>query len=195
MDKFKKIIKESYKHDLKGFHVPTNKDWLRVIQNNGFDEYIGPNDAADKLYVYLSDVEKTNPMFNAVMDFSKPHNSDLCKNVQLISDNVEKSLSHSICVNISCLKPYYHIHVLTLKRNKSDFSKWMGLPERNILLENGEFKTLIKQISAYLQESLHLEKFPEELLNKVVDGYFTENHPQGEFSYYNAFFMDDFYTR
>lgn len=115
-------------------------------------------------------------------------------NIQLVKDLFDQSRSHSICINISLLIPFYTIHVLEIKRSE-DYRKRIDEPRRRKELEDGEYKGGIQRIKEYLHEEMNLNDFPEELIEKVIPDISFENSDFGCFTFYNTFFLNEFYTR
>ena len=151
------------------------------------------NEDTRKLKLFLSHFVKKGENF-CVQDYTLLVSLDRCYNIQLIKDNFKQHISHSICVNISLLIPYYTIHVLEIRRGE-DHSKWISSPERKVELETKTYKNVIGEIKDYLNSELNLNEFPEELIYKVIPNIHFENARFGKFTFYNAFFINEFYTR
>ncbi|HBK70599.1 MAG TPA: hypothetical protein DDZ39_02900 [Flavobacteriaceae bacterium] len=165
-----------------------SKKLMHLIKNTEQD-----NDRINKLKQFLSVISSKN-VDMSVQDYTLLGSNDRCFNIQLVKDLFHEARTHSICINISILKPYYTINVLEIQRS-SDFKRRIGSPQRKESLETGIYKNIITKIQKYLNEQMGLENFPESLLNKVIPDISFQNSNFGQFTFYNAFFMDDFYTR
>ena len=179
----------------KGFYTPVLENWSYSIPQEGVTLYLNHQICSEKCVLFLNEILKSSNDFSCVKDFSKITGGGICHNLQIIKDDLERSYSHSICVNISLLIPVFHIHVLQLNRKSADFSKWNGLPFRQKELEKTIFLEEITNITDFLINRLNLIKFPDNLINEKVDGIFTEDINKNDFTFYTALFQREFYTR
>lgn len=184
-------LKEIYtKNQEDGYTLKYDK-WSFKNKNGNIDSAY----CADKCLKYLNNIFAENKKFSTVQDFSIIRNGYGCYNLQLIKDNYEKNHSHSICVNISLSIPIFHIHVLHLERQPSNFPKWNGLPYRDKKLEIVNYKDDIHNIRNLLISNLGLIEIPDSLIEEKISWLYTEDISLGDFTYYKAFFQREFYTR
>lgn len=196
LEYFDQSIDKIYTEDNRGFYSVNYQEWsINPDVNKKSSQVISIEKCSEKLLLFLEGLlRKSESFFTTVQNLSRPTGGDFCVNLQIIKDDFANSKSHSLCVNISRLIPFFHIHVLSLNRKKDNFSKWDGLPERNKELEEGCFKDYVQEIEKFLLEVSFLNKFPDSLIHKKVDRLLTEEC-MNECTYYNAFFMGSFYTR
>ncbi|CAC9974347.1 MULTISPECIES: hypothetical protein [Flavobacterium] len=116
---------------------------------------------------------------------------DRAFNLQLTKMN-DKNL-HSICLNISVLCPYFTCYVLDAKVDLS-LGKWIEKPYKN---ENLEvlYADEIHKINELVEKKYQISKFPTELLNYKLPQISRGFIPFGDFTFFNAFFLDEYYTR
>lgn len=192
-DTLDKKLKEIYTGpDENGYFLkPT--EWAN--QKNDRDNSVDAHYCATKCLELLNTIFARKRKFTCVQNFTNIVNNYGCYNLQLILDNLEESYSHSICINISPSIPFFHIHVLVLNRQPTNFPKWKDFPKRDKHLEKITYSTEISTIKDLLIEDLGLHEMPEALIETVIPWLFTEDIHQGEFTYYQAFFQREFYTR
>ncbi|WP_017497938.1 hypothetical protein [Flavobacterium sp. WG21] len=99
---------------------------------------------------------------------------------------------HSICLNISVLSPYFTCYVLDTLVDLENV-KWIKKPNKNEDLEI-VYASEINKIVA-LTEKYGITKFPPELLSYRLPEISRGFIPFGEFTFFNAFFLDEYYTR
>ena len=97
---------------------------------------------------------------------------------------------NKLCLNISLLIPYY---VVILLENEIELNpyKWVTLPKRNRILEATEYKDLLNLISSIVEDTIKYNKFPEDLVNTILPDLSFNDIRIGNFTFYNAFFLDD----
>lgn len=192
---FRKMINNLYFTSEYGYYdVKRDVKWAKKASaDDDTSQLIDAKHCAEKTLVFLKTFLTKSDSFTCVEDFSRVEIGELCYNIQLIKDDRIENLSHSICVNISNLIPFFHLHILELKRNEENFSKWRGLPVRVKKLENSVYLKEVLAIKKYLTNDLQLQEFPEELLNRRANGIYTKDIEN--FTYYNAFFQREFDTR
>ncbi len=176
------------------YEIRNPKKWLKNKTTENFGKTLDAEYCAKKVMIFL-DKLLLEKKFNCVHDFSKTALGEICYNLQIIKDDHINNLSHSLCINLSTLIPYFHIHVLELKRNKTNFSKWSGIPTRNIMLEKKSYKSEIDSLKKILTVDLFLNEFPDFLVQKKIPEIYTNDIRKGEFTFYNAFFQREYDTR
>lgn len=100
---------------------------------------------------------------------------------------------HSICLNISVLCPYFTYYVLDTLVDLEQI-RWIERPRKNEELEI-LYATEINKIITLVEKKLRITKFPSELLSYKLPQISRGFIPFGEFTFFNAFFLDEYYTR
>lgn len=131
---------------------------------------------------------KSNNYLKAFKDVSMLNWHDRCFSFELDFNDGENL--HLICLNISVLIPFYSIRVLENKINKKSF-QWETNPVRNRKLETEKYKELVAQIEVIVENTLNYKKFPENILNIVIEDISFQDIKFGEFNFFNAFFLND----
>jgi len=191
------IIDEAYKvsHTTGYSFIKTRSGWVANPKLNVSENIAGIDQCIEKTEAFLNKILKDDSRFNTIQDYSMVEIGELYYNLQLINDIHELNVSHSLCINISVIAPLFHIHLLELQRKVGNFAKWDGLPQRNIQLEKNQYFDVIGNTTTFLEQELGLFELPENLSNSVIPGAFTEDIEIDTFTYYNAFFLRDYYTR
>lgn len=102
----------------------------------------------------------------------------------------ENDVLYQLCINLSVIVPYYYIYVL-----KNNFElepyRWVNLPERDIESEEIKFNSYIELISSIIESKTLYNKFPSGLVKTVIPNINYADVELGNFTYFNAFFLDD----
>lgn len=192
---FNKKIEENYFLSDKGFfELNEKKSWFLECSNIE-DDVLVAKICAQRILFFLNQILEKNKKFTTVQDYSRTSVNGMCYNIQIIADDYKAYLSHSICINISTIIPFFHIHVLELKRLKENFAKWDGIPKRKKNLESINYKEEIQEIKKFLSKELCLTEFPDFLENELTHNIFTEDIRKEDFTYFKAFFQREYYTR
>ena len=138
---------------------------------------------------------------NPVMNFHNAtlfHWNDRCYNLQLAELVGDKH--YSVCLNISTVIPYYLVYVLetTLIDTKNEPGSF-GIPRMTELFRNIEkeahYKDLMQNMSLVAETYFEVKPFSEELLQTVIPNIAFEPIKFGEFTFFNAFFLDKYHIR
>ncbi|MCD0475115.1 hypothetical protein LPB87_11995 [Flavobacterium sp. EDS] len=143
---------------------------------------------------YLNELIEEFKAINLTMHFHDAtlfNSGDRAFNFQLTKMN--GSHLHSICLNISILCPYFTYYVLDTLVDLEQV-KWIGRPYKNEELEI-LYATEINKIIKLVEKKLRITKFPSELLTYKLPQISKGFIPFGEFTFFNAFFLDEYYTR
>jgi len=194
-DYFYKIVKEKYIFSDEGYYIFNGDKWSINCIMPTKKRQLNADSCSKEIFSFLKKYLDNQKTFNSIQDYSTTKINGMCFNHQLISDKHELSLSHSLCVNLSTIIPFFHLHVLELKRKENNFPKWDGLPVRNKDLEEGDYKVHVDSIKDFMISKLCMREFPDSLTNKVVPEIYTEDIRKGSFTYFNAFFQREYYTR
>lgn len=102
----------------------------------------------------------------------------------------EGNVLYQLCLNLSIIVPYYNVYVL-----KNNFElepyRWLNLPERDKESEIDKFESSIKFISNIIEQKFLFNKFPDNLINTIIPDINYADVELGNFTYFNAFFLDD----
>jgi hypothetical protein len=191
-DVFNQRLAEIFTETKKKGYLLNYTEWSYLNDKN---ESIDSFYCAEKCLGFMDNILSKNKHFSCVQNFTKIVNQYGCQNLQLISDNRNKNYSNSICVNISLSIPFFHIHVLHLKRKSDNFSKWAGLPIRDRNLESETYVSEISKIKHFLKSGLKLNEMPDNLIECNIPWLYNQDVPKGHFNYFQAFFQREFYTR
>ncbi|MFS4467034.1 hypothetical protein [Maribacter sp. 2210JD10-5] len=113
----------------------------------------------------------------------------------------EKELKYyPLCYVFSGIIPYFYSYFvdIDISFEESVFNegtyKWKKI---NGILSNLEdkpnFYSLENAISSVISKELGLKKFPKSIINNIIPDIGNNNIEYGSFTYFNAFFLDDFF--
>jgi len=142
--------------------------------------------------VRLLDVSKN---FHIVNLF---HLGDRAFNLQLAETKGTKH--YYICLNVSIIGPYYLIYVLELDISHAlvepvDFLRpGYKPPARNIEMED-HYASLLQKMGNVAESTFNVKPFPQNLLHTVLPDLTLETIRSGNFTFFNAFFLDDYQYR
>lgn len=106
---------------------------------------------------------------------------------------------YPLCFAFSGIIPYFYSYFVDIdisfdepikigsyqwKKNNGIFFDWKEKPS---------FVYVERNISKIISTSLGFKKFPEQLIMKTIPGIGNNNIENGNFTFFNAFFLDDFY--
>lgn len=95
-----------------------------------------------------------------------------------------------ICLNISLLLPYYFIYALKNDIELEPKYRWLNLPERDNQSEV-KFSKEMNLLEKIVNKQTNFTKFPEDLIEKIIPEINYADIELGDFTYYNAFFIDN----
>ncbi len=113
---------------------------------------------------------------------------DRAYNFQLYK--ISNNKIYSICTNISFLIPFYSIYVLEVDIDPMTL-KWKTFPKWNKSIEESMFKEEISNLSLGIENYLGYFPFPKDLHNKIIEDVSFHDIKKGNFTHYNAFFLDE----
>ena len=96
-----------------------------------------------------------------------------------------------ICVNISVLIPYYTVYVVEVKL-KTNSSEWTDKPTRNIKLEKFDYNQEVSLIGSKIEQELKLRAFPSKAFDLIIPDISFQDIEAGNFTLFNAYFLDEF---
>ena len=135
----------------------------------------------------LSELKKHDELKN-IRDVSLFHWQDRAVSFEI--DYVVENRLNKLCLNISLLVPFYVVFLLE-NEIQLDPYKWITLPKRNKELELTKYDNSIKLISNIVEGTINYNKFPDELANIILPDLSFNDIRFGDFTLYNAFFLDE----
>lgn len=141
-----------------------------------------------KQYLELVSELKEHEELKNINDNSLFHWQD--RSISLEVDYVVGEKLNKLCINISLLIPFYCIYVLENEIELNPY-KWKTLPERNKELEANQYKEIIYLVSEIIEKNIKFCRFPEEIANSIIPDIGFKDVQIGEFTYFNAFFLDE----
>ncbi|WP_306352959.1 hypothetical protein [Flavobacterium sp. '19STA2R22 D10 B1'] len=159
---------------------------LRLVQNT-FDHILRSKEQWEDYAVNFKNI-RSDFNYHDVTLFSS---GDRALNFQLTTMLGNKL--HSICMNISILIPYYTYYVLEAEVDV-DKLKWIKKPIIRKDLE-ALYSDEIEKMCILTENKFRFSKFPIELLDYKLPEINKSFIPFGDFTFFNAFFLDEYYTR
>ena len=98
---------------------------------------------------------------------------------------------HCICVNISVLIPYYTVYAVEVKL-KTNSPEWTNRPARNIKLEKSDYNQEVSLICSKIEQELKLRAFPSTDFDVIIPEISFQDIEAGDFTLFNAYFLDEF---
>ena len=144
------------------------------------------NSNFEKTYNLLVSEFKKNEKINNIKDVSLLDWQDRCLSFEL--DIFDGDRLIKICLNISLLIPYYAIYALNNKIQEEPY-RWITAPQRDNLSES-EVNEEINLISLITKRITKFCLFPEYLAKTVIQDLSFGEVELGNFTFYNAFFLD-----
>ncbi len=146
---------------------------------------------AKPLLPFIKDFKQlpTNKIASDVTRFSW---KDRAYNFQLIE--VKEKFLISICLNISILIPYYTIYVVRVEL-KENTQEWLTLPNKLNSFEEQIHKNDIDLIEDLVEKKLNLKKLPISAFSTHIEDINFQDQRMGDFSIFNAFFLNDFFIQ
>lgn len=146
------------------------------------------NETSINMYnLLISEFNKSSIIEN-IHDVSVLNWQDRCLSFELEIVVGKKLIK--ICLNISLLIPYYLVYVLENDIELKPY-KWLTLPKRNKELEASKYKEHLQIISSIVEKITFFNKFPEDLINISLPDLSFQDIRIGNFTYYNAFFLNE----
>lgn len=134
---------------------------------------------------------KIHPLLNSMKDVTLLEWQDRALSFEMeVVKNRNKLIK--ICLNISLIIPYYIIYVLE-NEIKTNPYKWVTIPKRSEKLELTDYNEHLKLISRIVEEETKFSAFPKNISNVVLPDICFNDLKMGEFTFFNAFFVDKNY--
>ena len=102
--------------------------------------------------------------------------------------------AYSLCINISVLIPFYTCYSLELEIDEKT-GAWLGHPKENESVKENYFKKEVSELSKMTSDDLGISLFPKEIENKILKGISFQDIKEGDFTFFNAFFLNEKYMR
>ncbi|OYQ43692.1 hypothetical protein CHU92_03090 [Flavobacterium cyanobacteriorum] len=121
------------------------------------------------------------------------HLNDRAHNLQL-AELINNKL-YSVCLNVSIIVPFYITYVLEIDisypGDNYRFPK-ISKPVRNLEAEK-KYQPIMDAMAALTESFFSVTPFPEEKLHTIIPDISLETIRPGKFTFFNAFFLDDYY--
>lgn len=202
IERFSSLAYEFYPKDINYFNsdyfinpmYQNSKENLRLIslRDKNFDK---DKNYANLLINLIQDKNKLE-----LRDVSNIHMGDRAFNIQHSGFFCENKLKYyPICFVFSALIPYYYYYIVDidiyLKNEKRPIT--YGWKKNNGIIidynNHEDFKDIIDSIKLVINEKTEYRIFPKEIIWEALPNLCNENINFGKFTFFNAFFMDDFY--
>lgn len=147
----------------------------------------------DGFYNKIKSID-TSRYFHVVQRFVS---NDRCHNLQFaeLKDNIQ----YSICLNVSTIIPYYTTYVVEwdiiekLTEPVDFFRMTSKRPVKSTQIEK-EHKQIMDKMAQMAESEFGVKPFPKELLNTVIPDITIETIGLANFTFFNAFFLDDYHV-
>ncbi len=132
--------------------------------------------------------------FRVVQRFSA---NDRCHNLHFVERR--GTILHSLCLNVSTVVPYYTTYVTEwdIKEKLQDppdpFRMTSNYPKKALIV-NEEDKAVLDKMAKVAENTFGCKPFPEDLLTEIIPDVNIETIKMGEFTLFNAFFLDDYHV-
>src|SRR5690606_18905243 len=132
--------------------------------------------------------------FRVVQRFSA---NDRCHNLHFVERR--GTILHSLCLNVSTVVPYYTTYVIEwdIKEKLQDlpdsFRITSDYPKKAVIV-NEEDKAVLDKMAKVAENTFGYKAFPEDLLTEIIPDINIETIKMGEFTFFNAFFLDDYHV-
>jgi|GEM_PF-2267969 len=103
---------------------------------------------------------------------------------------IEETSLHQLYLTMSLIVPFYYTYVLC-NRVKLNPYKWLELPKRDLIVENNIYCNQITILNQIVEMETNYFRFPDFLINKTIPEISYAGNDFGEFTFFNAFFVDD----
>ncbi|MDI1254599.1 MAG: hypothetical protein PSV16_00735 [Flavobacterium sp.] len=101
----------------------------------------------------------------------------------------EEEVLFQFYINMSILIPYYYVYVLKNTFESKPY-RWITSPQRDRQVEIEKFSLHI-EMTRNILDAFNYNRFPDELVTKVIPDINYADVEMGKFTYFNAFFLDD----
>ena len=190
-----------------------------VLRNLAYIYYPQNVDAVGEQEIYLNSSEFKN-LNNVIAsfknDFSYSKLDDYKEKISHLSEDIKfvdatlfdwldraynfqlykiiNNKAYSLCINISVLIPFYTCYSLELEIDEKT-GAWLGHPKENESVKENYFKKEVSELSKMTSDDLGISLFPKEIENKILKGISFQDIKEGDFTFFNAFFLNEKYMR
>lgn len=165
-------------------------EYVETLEHKTFIKHLNNNfDLVEELSidVKILDKLKENVLLKDIKNITS-RSFDKCLSYKI--EFIEDDFLYQLCLNISLITPYYCIYVLK-NRIKLNPYKWVDTPTRDFESEKHKFNNQMNLIKNIIESNYNFSHFPEFLINKIIPNVNYSDIEIGEFTYFNAFFLDD----
>ncbi|MFL9837551.1 hypothetical protein ABS768_08585 [Flavobacterium sp. ST-75] len=147
-----------------------------------------------------------NDFYNEIKSVNNPENfrlvhrfhvNDRCHNLHFVERR--GTILHSLCLNVSTVVPYYTTYVIEwdIKEKLQDppdpFRMTRDYPKKAVIVSE-EDKAVLDKMAKVTESTFGYKSFPEDLLTEIIPDINIETIKMGEFTFFNAFFLDDYHV-
>ncbi|QEE50184.1 hypothetical protein FUA48_11530 [Flavobacterium alkalisoli] len=124
------------------------------------------------------------------------HGNDRCHNLHFVERR--GTIHHAFCLNVSIVVPYYTTYVIEwdikekLQEPADPFRMTSDYPKKALTVSKEDQEILYK-MAKVAESNFGYKPFPEDLLNEMIPDINIETIKMGEFTFFNAFFLDDYH--
>ncbi len=190
------LLKAAYKYFPQGIDAIvdrnsyTNSVEFKQLSDSCSYEFEKTEDGAyNSFFDAIQNIDTSKYFFNA----THFHLNDRAHNLQL--SELKDSKLYSICLNVSIIVPHYITYVLETDVSYPEDN--FGLPQISKTVRSLEpeekYRAIMDAMAAQTENFFDVTPFPEEKLQTIVPDISHETIRPGEFTFFNAFFLDDYY--
>jgi len=202
IEHFSKIAYKYYPKDINYFDSKNkiNSNYINSPENLELLKLTKYNKSLNFGQEIITMIQKSYNEEIEFRDITNFHMGDRAFNIQNSSFFYKKKLKYyPICFVFSTIIPFYSYYVIDID---IDFNKPLKLSSYNWKKNNGQLsdfkdkKDILKFISKVkmiIEENTEFKIFPREILSDIVPRICNDTYKMGEFSFFNAFFIDDYY--
>lgn len=147
-----------------------------------------------------------NDFYNEIKCLNNPDNfrvvqrfsaNDRCHNLHFVERR--GTILHSLCLNVSTVVPYYTTYVTEwdikekLQAPPDPFRMTSDYPKKALIVSE-EDKAVLDKMAKVAESTFGCKPFPEDLLTEIIPDVNIETIKMGEFTFFNAFFLDDYHV-
>lgn len=123
--------------------------------------------------------------------------NDRCHNLHFVE--IRGTIHHALCINVSTIIPYYTTYVIEwdikekLQEPADPFRSTSDYPKKALTVSK-EDQVVLDKMARVAESTFGYKSFPEDLLNEIIPDINIETIKMGEFTFFNAFFLDDYHV-
>jgi hypothetical protein len=190
------LLKAAYKYFPQGIDAIVDRDsytnstkFMHLSNSCRYELEKTEDGAYNSFFDAIRNIDISKYFFNATRFnfFDRAHNLQLSE----LKDNK----LYSICLNVSIIVPHYIIYVLETDVSYPEDN--FGLPKISKTVRSLEaeekYRTIIDAMAAQIESFFNVTPLSKEKLQTIIPDITFETIRPGQFTFYNAFFLDDYY--